>query len=146
MFFASNLGRVHTTKSYSKTLKSILLSNSTRWHFHFITRNLKPLDISNSIQIPIENIAETRKTIWVMLLLILLSNFHCVRKCYIKSKLSSSYKHLTGQFNPKPSLGGDHMIPVCRDQISTCPAGTVFTQRFPGEIKSHPGNARYFCK
>ena len=41
-------------------------------------------------------------------------------------------------------LGGDYMIPVCRDEISTCPAGTDFTPRLHVEIKFCPGNGEQF--
>ena len=37
------------------------------------------------------------------------------------------------------SLGGDYMIPFCRDEILTRPAGTDFTLRLHWEIKFHPG-------
>ena len=33
------------------------------------------------------------------------------------------------------------MIPVCRDEIPTHPAGTDFTLRLHGEINFHPGKA-----
>ena len=36
------------------------------------------------------------------------------------------------------------MIPACRDEISTHPTGTDFTQRFHGEIKFHPEKAGQF--
>ena len=35
-------------------------------------------------------------------------------------------------------LGGDYMTPVCRGEISTCPAGTDFTLKLYGKIKFHP--------
>ena len=36
------------------------------------------------------------------------------------------------------------MIPVCRDEISTRPAGTDFTLRLHVEIKFRPGKAGHF--
>ena len=41
-------------------------------------------------------------------------------------------------------LGGDYMIPVCRDEISTRPAGTDFTLRLHGKTKFHPDKAGQF--
>ena len=38
-------------------------------------------------------------------------------------------------------LGGDYMNPVCRDKISTGPAGTGFKLQLHGEIKFHPSKA-----
>ena len=46
------------------------------------------------------------------------------------------------------ALGGDYMIPVCRDEISPRPAGTDLTLRLDltihVEIKFRPGKARQF--
>ena len=42
------------------------------------------------------------------------------------------------------ALGGDYMIPVCRDEISPRPAATDLTLRLHGEIKFRPGKARQF--
>ena len=36
------------------------------------------------------------------------------------------------------------MIPFCRDEISTHPAGTDFTQQLHGEINFHAGKAGRF--
>ena len=41
-------------------------------------------------------------------------------------------------------LGGDYMIPVCRDEISARLAGTDFTLRIHVEIKFRPGKAGQF--
>ena len=41
-------------------------------------------------------------------------------------------------------LGGDYMIPVCWDEISTRPAGAYFTLRLHVEIKFHHGKAGQF--
>ena len=41
-------------------------------------------------------------------------------------------------------LGGDYMIPACRDEISTGPAETDFTLRLHVEIKFRPGKAEQF--
>ena len=41
-------------------------------------------------------------------------------------------------------LGGDYMIPVCRDEISPRPAGTNLTLRLYVKIKFRPGNAGQF--
>ena len=41
-------------------------------------------------------------------------------------------------------LGGDYMIPVCRDEISPRPAGTDLTLRLLVEIKFRPGKAGQF--
>ena len=41
-------------------------------------------------------------------------------------------------------LGGDYMIPVCRDEISPRPAGTDLTLRLHVEIKFRPGKAGQF--
>ena len=41
-------------------------------------------------------------------------------------------------------LGGDYMIPVCRDEISPRPAGTDLTLRLHVEIKFCPGKAGQF--
>ena len=41
-------------------------------------------------------------------------------------------------------LGGDYMIPICRDEISAHPAGTDFTLRLHEEIKFRPGKAGQF--
>ena len=38
-------------------------------------------------------------------------------------------------------LDGDYLIPFCRDEISTLPAGTDFTLRLHGEINFQPGKA-----
>ena len=38
-------------------------------------------------------------------------------------------------------LGGDYMIPACRDKISTRPAETDFTLRLHVEITFRPGKA-----
>ena len=37
------------------------------------------------------------------------------------------------------NLGGDYMIPGCRDEISTRPADADFTLRLHAEIKFRPG-------
>ena len=42
-------------------------------------------------------------------------------------------------------LGGDYIIPACRDEISTRPAETDFTLRLHMEIKFRPGKAGQFC-
>ena len=39
-------------------------------------------------------------------------------------------------------IGDDYMIPPCRDEISTHPAGTDFILRLHGEINFHHGKAR----
>ena len=44
----------------------------------------------------------------------------------------------------RSSLGGDYMIPVCWDEISTCPAEAYFTLRLHVEIKFHHGKAGQF--
>ena len=44
----------------------------------------------------------------------------------------------------KVFLGGDYMIPVCRDEISPRPAGTDLTLRLHVEIKFRPGKAGQF--
>ena len=36
------------------------------------------------------------------------------------------------------------MIQICRDEISTGPAGTDFTLRLNGEIEFHPGKTGQF--
>ena len=41
-------------------------------------------------------------------------------------------------------LGGDYMIPTCRDEISTRPAETDFTTRLHVEIKFRPGKTGQF--
>ena len=38
-------------------------------------------------------------------------------------------------------LGGDYMIPACRDEISTRPAKTDFTLQLHVKIKFRPGEA-----
>ena len=40
--------------------------------------------------------------------------------------------------------GGDYMIPVCRDESSTRPAGAYFTLQLHAEIKFHHGKAGQF--
>ena len=42
------------------------------------------------------------------------------------------------------NLAVDYMIPVCRDEISTRPAGTDFTLRLDVEIKLRLGKAEQF--
>ena len=42
------------------------------------------------------------------------------------------------------TVGGDYMIPICRDEISTRPAGTDFTLRLHWGIKLHPGKVGQF--
>ena len=42
------------------------------------------------------------------------------------------------------TLGGDYMIPVCRDEISARLAGTDFTLQLHGETKFHPDKAVRF--
>ena len=41
-------------------------------------------------------------------------------------------------------LGGDYMIPVCQNEISTRPAGTDFILQLHAEIKFRPGKAGQF--
>ena len=41
-------------------------------------------------------------------------------------------------------LVGDYIIPVCRDEISSRPAGTDLTLRLNVEINFSPGNAGQF--
>ena len=41
-------------------------------------------------------------------------------------------------------FGGNYMIPVCRDEISTRLAGAYFTLRLHVEIKFHHGKAGQF--
>ena len=45
---------------------------------------------------------------------------------------------------PNIELGGDYMIPACRDEISTHPAEVDITLRLHVEIKFRPGNAGQF--
>ena len=51
---------------------------------------------------------------------------------------------LTPKFQNQANLGGDYMIPVCRDEISTRSAGAYFTQRLHVEIKFHHRKAGQF--
>ena len=50
----------------------------------------------------------------------------------------------TLSFNFLCKHGGDYMIPVYQDVISTRPPGTDFTLRLHGEIKFHSDKAREF--
>ena len=58
------------------------------------------------------------------------------------------FLHIESKYNFRSHLnnllGGDYMIPVCRDEISTRPAGAYFTLRLHVEIKFHHGKAGQF--
>ena len=54
------------------------------------------------------------------------------------------YKFIIQRTTKKNNLGGDYMIPVCRDEISARPAGTEFSLLLHVEIKFRPGKAGQF--
>ena len=66
-------------------------------------------------------------------------------KGYDGKTQANNTKHLNRFKQDKiNALGGDYMIPVCRDEISPRPAATDLTLRLHGEIKFRPGKARQF--
>ena len=59
--------------------------------------------------------------------------------------LDTTHKNMISKLlNYCQTLGGDYIIPVCRDEISPHPAGTDITLRLHVEIKFRPGKAGQF--
>ena len=61
-----------------------------------------------------------------------------------KSFYFINYYNKSKDHDDSNNLGGDYMIPVCQDEISTRPAGAYFTLRLHVEIKFHHGKAGQF--
>ena len=60
----------------------------------------------------------------------------------------NSWKHsildVAVALDPALVIGGNYMIPFCRDEISTRPARAEIILRLLGEINFHPGKAGHF--